>query len=140
MERVSRSQAGVLITSVCAGTLPNRSCLCIYIYLYTKRGEGSLKLWGSEWKGEGGEDEKEEKRWGEGTRSMRGLALHWHAACSTYTSPYRVFLLLLLLLLLSSFLTPKFLHSNGQEYRILAPMELDRKSYPFNVQVRRWLV
>lgn len=34
MERVSRSQAGVLITSVCAGTLPNRSCLYIYIYMY----------------------------------------------------------------------------------------------------------
>ena len=34
MERVSRSQAGVLITSVCAGTLPNRSCLYIYIYIY----------------------------------------------------------------------------------------------------------
>lgn len=117
--------------------------LPVYMYEQGRGGEGkSLKLWWSEWKDEGkgrGEDEKEEKRWGEGTRSMRGLALHWHAACSTYTpllltlSSFLFFFFVFLFLFL--FLTSKFLgHSDRQEYGILSRCcsanETPAESYP----------
>lgn len=59
----------MLITSVCAGTLPT-VLACVYVYEQGRGEEGrrSLKLWRNEWKDEGGgrerrgEDEKEEKR------------------------------------------------------------------------------
>lgn len=118
---------------------------CVYVRAGKRRGgeeklETLVKRMERRGGGKGrGEDEKEEKRWGEGTRSMRGLALHWHAACSTYTpllltlSSFLFFFFVFLFLFL--FLTSKFLgHSDRQEYGILSRCcsanETPAESYP----------
>lgn len=108
-QRWSQSQAGVLITSVCAGRLPG---FRVYVHEQERRREREKGEFQARRERNSGMEGRGAKRGEEGQggmRSMRGLALHWHAARFTIF-PLQLFLLSFLL---STCLTSKFLrHSD----------------------------